>query len=95
MVESVRRLTEALSVVVLAAAALCGSGCTLTSGMRSMNKNAEESLAFYDRGFARMVESMFEEDRKQCEEITFKAWKSRGPAKRLAELVLWIWEPYY
>jgi cardiolipin synthase len=62
---------------------------------RSMNMNAEESLAFYDRGFAQKVEAMFEEDKKRCEEITFQAWKSRGPTKRLAELVFWIWEPYY
>jgi cardiolipin synthase len=62
---------------------------------RSMNKNAEESLAFYDRGFAQKVEAMFEEDKKKCKEITFQEWKSRGPAKRLAELVFWIWEPYY
>ncbi|HEY4914430.1 MAG TPA: cardiolipin synthase [Candidatus Dormibacteraeota bacterium] len=62
---------------------------------RSMNKNAEESLAFYDRGFAQKVESMFEEDKKRCEEITFQAWKSRGLTKRLAELVFWIWEPFY
>jgi cardiolipin synthase len=63
--------------------------------VRSMNKNAEESLAVYDRSFAEKVEAMFEEDKKRCEEITLKAWKKRGVGKRLAELVFWIWEPYY
>ena len=62
---------------------------------RSMNRNAEESLAFYDRGFARKMEAMFEEDRKRCREITYQAWDKRGLAQRLAELVFWIWEPYY
>ncbi len=62
---------------------------------RSMNRNAEESLAFYDRGFAEKMEEMFQNDKKQCEEITYDAWKHRGPHKRLTELVFWIWEPYY
>jgi cardiolipin synthase len=62
---------------------------------RSMNRNAEESLAFYDHGFAQKMESMFEEDRKRCHEITFEAWDHRGLAQRMEELVFWIWEPYY
>ncbi|MDQ2870719.1 MAG: cardiolipin synthase [Acidobacteriota bacterium] len=62
---------------------------------RSMSRNAEESLAFYDRGFAGRMEAMFEEDRKRCREITYEAWDKRGFAQRLAELVFWIWEPYY
>ena len=49
----------------------------------------------YDRGFAREMENMFQEDRKRCEEITYRVWKNRGAAKRLAELVFWVWEPYY
>ena len=62
---------------------------------RSMNRNAEESLAFYDRGFAKKMEAMFQEDRKKCEEITYREWKKRSLGQRLAELVFWIWEPYY
>ena len=62
---------------------------------RSMSKNAEESLAFYDRVFARKVEAMFEEDRKRCTEITMAVWKDRGAGKRMADAVSWIWEPYY
>jgi len=62
---------------------------------RSMNKNAEESLAIYDRGFAEKVEAMFEDDKKRCEEITPEKWKARGADKRVAELFSWIWEPYY
>jgi cardiolipin synthase len=62
---------------------------------RSMNVNAEESLAFYDRPLARKMEAMFEEDKARCEEITYDVWDHRGLHKRLAELVFWIWEPYY
>jgi len=62
---------------------------------RSMNANAEESLAFLDAGFAAKMEAMFQEDKKRCENITYREWKSRGFGKRLAEMVFWIWEPYY
>ncbi|MEO8431026.1 MAG: cardiolipin synthase [Acidobacteriota bacterium] len=62
---------------------------------RSMSRNAEESLAFYDRSFAKSMEAMFADDRRHCEQIRFEDWKKRGFAQRLAELVFWIWEPYY
>lgn len=62
---------------------------------RSLMANAEESLAFYDRGFAQKMDAMFAEDRKNCQEITWAIWNRRGLAKRLSEFVFWIWEPYY
>ncbi len=62
---------------------------------RSMNTNAEESLAFYDREFARKLEAMFRKDRKRCDEITLSEWKNRGFTKRLSETVFWAFEPYY
>jgi len=62
---------------------------------RSMSKNAEESLAFYDKDFARKVEAMFQKDRSRCEEITLAQWKHRGLPKRLSETVFWAFEPYY
>ena len=62
---------------------------------RSMNRNEEESLAFFDAGFAGAMEEMFSEDKKRCEEITYWSVKHRGFPKRLAELVFWIFEPYY
>ena len=62
---------------------------------RSMSRNAEESLAFYDRRFAANMETMFADDKKRCSEITYREWDNRGLAQRLAELVFWIWEPYY
>ncbi|MGE5277991.1 MAG: phospholipase D-like domain-containing protein [Acidobacteriota bacterium] len=62
---------------------------------RSLNANAEESLAFYDRAFAGKVEDMFERDRRRCEPITWQEWRRRGLPKRLSEFVFWIWEPYY
>jgi cardiolipin synthase A/B len=62
---------------------------------RSMNRNAEESIAIYDRAFAEKMEAMFQEDKKNCSEITYDVWSHRGADKRAAELVSWIWEPYY
>jgi len=62
---------------------------------RSMSKNAEESLAFYDRGFAKKMEAMFAEDKERAAEVSYDTWKHRGLPQRLAELVFWIFEPYY
>ena len=62
---------------------------------RSMGKNAEESLAFYDRGFAEQALRMFDEDMKRCKEITYAAWSHRGMGTRVSELFFGIWEPYY
>jgi cardiolipin synthase len=62
---------------------------------RSMSKNAEESLAFYDKAFARKMKAMFERDRQRCEEITLAEWKDRGLTKRLSETVFWAFAPYY
>jgi cardiolipin synthase len=62
---------------------------------RSMKGNAEESLAFYNRDFAADIEAMFQEDLKRCDEITLHEFKNRGLAKRMSELVSYIWEPYY
>ena len=62
---------------------------------RSMNANAEETLAFYDRGFAAKMEEMFENDKKSCREITWQEWDERGIHRRIIETIFWIWEPYY
>lgn len=62
---------------------------------RSMQRNAEESLAFYDRGFAAQMEAMFGDDLKSCREVTYERWRHRGAAARLSEMIFWIWEPYY
>ena len=62
---------------------------------RSMGKNAEESLAFYDKGFAAEATAMFEDDWKRCQQVTMRAWKRRGLAARVSEMLFWIWEPYY
>ncbi|HYK41980.1 MAG TPA: phospholipase D-like domain-containing protein [Thermoanaerobaculia bacterium] len=62
---------------------------------RSMSRNAEESLAFYDRGFAQKMEAMFAADKTRTSEISYDTWKHRGLPQRLAELVFWIFEPYY
>ncbi len=62
---------------------------------RSMNSNAEEALAFYDRGFAAKMEGMFQNDKKSCREITYEQWDDRGIHRRIIETMSWIWEPYY
>jgi cardiolipin synthase len=62
---------------------------------RSRNANAEESLAFYDKDFAAKVEVMFQKDLQRCDEITFHAFENRGMAKRVSEVLSYIWEPYY
>jgi cardiolipin synthase len=62
---------------------------------RSMSKNAEDSFAVYDRGFAEKMETMFEQDQKRCREITYAGWKKRSFGHRLVESFSWLWEPLY
>jgi cardiolipin synthase len=62
---------------------------------RSMRGNAEETMAFYDRAFALKMEEMFNEDMKRCEQITYHTFTHRGFAKRVSEVLSYIWEPYY
>ena len=63
--------------------------------VRSMSKNAEVSLSFYDRPFAALVEQMFERDLARCDEVTYEAWKHRGVPARLFELLSWSFEPLF
>ncbi|MFY9552924.1 MAG: phospholipase D-like domain-containing protein [Thermoanaerobaculia bacterium] len=75
-----------------------GHYCTIGSinfDARSMSRNAEESMAFYNRDFAVEMEAMFQRDRARCEEITYAKWKHRGLPKRLSEFVFFLFEPYY
>lgn len=62
---------------------------------RSLRSNAEDSLAFYDRGFASQLEADFTEDEKYCREVTYESWKRRGLEQRLAELVSVFFKPLY
>jgi cardiolipin synthase len=62
---------------------------------RSMEKNAEESLAFYDRGFAAQVTAMFDDDVKNCREIDYQRWRRRGLVARFDELFSVFWTPFY
>ncbi len=62
---------------------------------RSMQKNEEESLAFYDPGVAAAMERIFDRDLRSCREVTYARWDHRGLAARLSETIFWIWEPYY
>lgn len=62
---------------------------------RSMGKNAEDSLTFYDPDFAAKLEKAFQEDLAKCREITQENWSHRGFPRRLAEDFSWLFTPYY
>jgi cardiolipin synthase len=62
---------------------------------RSVRENAEDSFAFYDRGFASRLDAVFAEDEKHCRTVTYESWKRRGIEQRLAELVSAFFEPIY
>jgi cardiolipin synthase A/B len=62
---------------------------------RSMSKNAEESVSFYDRGFAAAAEAMFARDLERCHEITYDTWKHRGFSARFFEMFSSWFEPLY
>ena len=63
--------------------------------VRSMSKNAEVSLSFYDREFAGLMEAMFARNLAGCREITYAHWKKRGSTKRFAEMMSHLFEPYF
>jgi cardiolipin synthase len=63
--------------------------------VRSMSKNAEVSLSFYDRAFSATLEAMFQRDLQLCNEITYEAWKHRGFSARFLESFSWMFEPLY
>jgi cardiolipin synthase len=62
---------------------------------RSLRANEEDSLAFYDAGFAAQVEATFADDEKHCREITYQSWKHRGFEQQLAEVFSVFFEPLY
>jgi len=62
---------------------------------RSLRENEEDSLAFYDRGFAAALEAVFADDQKECREVTYQSWRRRGLEQRVAELVSAFFQPLY
>ncbi len=62
---------------------------------RSMLKNAEESITFYDRGFAAKVEAMFDADMQHCRETTYDRWRRRDLGDRLSEIFSNLFTPFY
>jgi cardiolipin synthase len=62
---------------------------------RSMGKNAEDSLVFYDRDFSERLEKMFQEDLTKCRPITLEAWSDRGFRARMAEHFSRLFKPYF
>jgi cardiolipin synthase len=61
----------------------------------SKSTNAEESLSFYDRSCAALIEAMFQRDLVRCKQVTYEAWRHRGTTARFAELFSGLWEPLY
>jgi cardiolipin synthase len=62
---------------------------------RSMAQNAEESVSFYDRPFAEMLEAVFQRDLLLSKEVTHEAWKHRGTSARFAETFSRMFQPMY
>jgi cardiolipin synthase len=61
----------------------------------SMSKNAEASVSFYDRDFAKAAEAMFERDMKASHPVTHDDWKHRGAVTRFFELCSRSFRPLY
>ncbi len=62
---------------------------------RSLRENEEDSLAFYDRDFAAVLEAVFADDQKACHEVTYRGWRRRGLKPRIAELFSAFFQPLY
>jgi cardiolipin synthase len=62
---------------------------------RSMKKNAEANVAFYDSGFAEIVEKSILADLEKSKQFTKRMWKKRGVLSRLGELVFWLFSENY
>lgn len=62
---------------------------------RSMSKNTELSLSFYDREFAREVTAMFERDMTRSHAVAYASWKHRGVSTRFFELCSRSFRPLY
>jgi cardiolipin synthase A/B len=62
---------------------------------RSMKKNGEANVSFYDRSFAAEVEKMIEEDLTRCERFTKEKWKKRGLLARFGETFFWLFSENY
>ncbi len=62
---------------------------------RSFKKNAEVSIAIYDRRFARDVEQTIERDLTSSEVFTKEKWKKRGLVARFGELFFWLFSENY
>ena len=60
---------------------------------RSMGKNAEDSLNFYDPGVAAELEKAFQEDLAHCRPITLESWSKRGFHRRFAEFFSAMFKP--
>jgi cardiolipin synthase len=68
---------------------------TINFDARSMRDNAEESMVFYDGGFAAQLEASFTADLERCHELTLERWKKRGLTQRLAERLSGFFQPLY
>jgi cardiolipin synthase A/B len=68
-----------------------GRWCTIGTAnidRLSMTGNYEINVEFIDDGIARQMEDIFRRDLSNTEELTLAEWRSRGLARRFAEVVL-------
>jgi cardiolipin synthase len=57
---------------------------------RSFETNDEITLGFLDRGLAKRLEQIFEQDLAHCIELDARRWKKRGLAHRAKDSVLYL-----
>jgi cardiolipin synthase A/B len=62
---------------------------------RSYRYNDEANLNVLSPSFAASQIRVFEADKQQAREITYPTWKRRSPLNRIAECLLYPWEPLF
>ena len=58
---------------------------------RSFEINDEITLGIHDKGFAKQLEELFEEDAKVCKELDAKEWEKRGTLHKLKDNFYYLW----
>ena len=58
---------------------------------RSFEINDEITLGIHDKGFAKQLEELFEEDQKVCKEVDAKEWEKRGAMHKLQDNFYYLW----
>jgi cardiolipin synthase len=59
---------------------------------RSFAHNEESNVCVFDRGLAKELERIFDDDARSCDRVDYDAWKHRGVIARAQEFVAWFLE---